>query len=307
MTEAAAKVWARWERSHYLVRSVVIGLVMVAPAILLLWWAESARAGAAAKGSSDVVFPSILAEASTALLSIGLLGILYDAFLKRALMRDIQESLQINSALLGSGLTLVTLDSEELRFRDHFRDSKEIHVFPANPLIWHREMNWLITLAREKTVTVHLYLPEATKYSAWLEASDPNWAHEDAAYCEREFSEAASRWGKVNFTATGSRLERKSYEGYPRSGFIVSDEAAVVYVDDPSGDSGLPGMIHAYKGSGASSTIEWLKEALSRLNAPTVEGAQPDRRSAQQILALSNEVEGEQGKNQMPSHGEWAR
>lgn len=269
-----------WEDSRFVVRSILVGLFTVIPGIIVLWLASSIENG---------VWATFWSGISTTVISVGILGVLYEAFLKRALVRDIQQGSQVDSRLLSAGITDATLDSDSVHLKEIFGASNTLDIVPSHPLTWHdNNFTWLIRLVQERQVKCRIYLPEPTKYGELLRAvvdGDPQLA--TGEHCSAKFGQYIQYWDSEAANNRNSTLEIFYYRGYPQSGFILSDTSAVIYASTPKGNSNISNIAYIYRGKAARSTVEWLESAIRQLNAAPVAGTQPDIRTPEQILPLS--------------------
>lgn len=273
-----------WENSHFLFRSLIVAVVTLLPGILILWKTSSI--------SDDVVAATFWSQVATTLISLGVVGVLYESFLKTAFLRDIQQSLGLNAALLGTGLVGALREPDLVRLKQHFGSARTITVFPADPLTWHvQNYPWLLQLARERKVVVRIYLPTAASMSASRTGTVANQSGPDSVEaCARTFDEYRSSWDAAAFKPKWSRLECFSYTGVPHGGFVSDGNAAAIFVEDIVGiNRHSSGLIYLYRGQNAKGTIEWLTAAIERLDAAQVDGSMADERDANEILPLIGE------------------
>lgn len=269
-----------WEGSHFLFRSLVVAVATLVPGIGILW--------ATSNNPDDVVATTFWSQVATTLISLGVVGVFYESFLKAAFLRDMQQALGLNSALLDAGLVDALRESDSVRLKQHFATAKTISVFPADPLTWHvQNYPWLLPLAQERKMVVRIYLPTADTLSASKGDVGGGIPGSDVAACARTFEEYRTSWDAAGIKANGSRLERFSYVGVPHGGFLFSGDAAAILVEDPIGVNRYQsGLTYLYRGPRAKDTIDWLTAAIARLNAAPIDGSPSDDRDAREILPL---------------------
>lgn len=270
-----------WEGSHFLFRSLIVAVATLLPGVLILW--------STSNNPKDVVAATFWSQIATTLISLGVVGVLYESFLKTAFVRDIQRALGLNSALLDTGLVDALREPDPVRLKQHFSSAKTITVFPADPLTWHvQNYPWLLALARERKLVVRIYLPTAAAMSASKGVVVADQLSGDSIEaCARTFDEYRSSWDAAGFKTNGSRLERFSYVGVPHGGFVSAGDAAAIFVEDLIGlNRHLSGLTYLYQGPGAKGTIEWLTAAIDRLGAAPIDGSAADERDAHEILPL---------------------
>lgn len=283
------QTWAeRWEGFSYLVRSMLIGVVLVIPGVVLLFVAAFLSEPPPPGSAQNIVWPTLLANLGTTLISIGVVGVLYEGFLKDALMRTLRADVGINSALFDTGLVQVSLQPEELRLGEIFAESITLDIFPANPLEWRQQnFGWLTRLAGKKVISCRVYLPEPAAYSALRGLVPGAGVQASAEQCEDSFGEYVNYWKDARI-ASGSTLQRLAYQGHPHGGFIVGDHAAVIYILDVRGrNTAVGGVAYVYRGLSAQPTIDWLRMSVSAMNTATIDGSETDVRSIEDILPLS--------------------
>ena len=284
MAEERRTLGKWWEGSHFLFRSLIIAVATLLPGILILWKTSSIP--------DDVVAATFWSQIATTLISLGVVGVLYESLLKTAFLRDIQKSLGLNSALLRTGLVDALREPDLVRLKQHFGSARTITVFPADPLTWHvQNYPWLLQLARERKLVVRIYLPTAAAMSASRNgtvADLPGPVTVEA--CARTFDEYRSSWDAAAFRVKWSRLECFSYIGVPHGGFVFDGDAAAIFVEDLVGiNRHSSGLTYLYRGPNAKGTIEWLTAAIERLDAVQIDGSMADERDAHEILPLIGE------------------
>ncbi|MGD1553639.1 hypothetical protein ACP6C0_10160 [Mycolicibacterium septicum] len=265
-----------WDKSRFTVRSVIVGLLVAVAGILLVWTATL---------QSSPAMNAFLAGIGTALVTAAILGLVYESFLKRALIRDIREVSRLDNELYSIGLSNVSLDRDLIQMRDLFTSATSLDIVPLHPLTWlDSDSPWLTHLARQRPLHCRIHVPEPTKYSQFLEGlSDRNGELSSTEFCSAKFRECVEHWDQGDEQLTKSNMELFYYAGYPQAGFVVSDDSAVVYVGSAKPNS-VDYIAYIYKGESAGPTIARIRQIIRRLDSVPISGATADNRQVDDIL-----------------------
>lgn len=281
--------WPGWLKSEYIVRSVVIGLVAALVGIGFVWWATLVK---------STVAQGFLSNIGTAVLTTGVLGIVYEGFLKRGLLDDVRRVQKISQEVIDSGLVQVTTDAQQLDYKEILDDSTEVHIFPQAPLSWAAQnMPWVIRMAIARPIVFRIYVPNPALYATILNSLNTSAAEglnsrERCAECIRDI---IIQWNNAKSGMNrDAKLEIIQYDGYPHSGFTLARGAVVVIAPTAQGPLGDPQLVATvFRGTRSSDARRWAQQTLNNLQNKTIidEAGHGDSKQApEQVLPLIDEA-----------------
>lgn len=286
MGETKKSKGSKWDDSRLILWSVLCASALILAGVLLLWHASEAYD--ALKTPTLIVFLSGIA---TTLIGVGIVGVLYEAILKRALVTDIQRGSQVDISLITAGMTHASIKGRAPLPQDVLSSAKTLHIMPAKPLTWQdANFQWLVALANERSVKCRIYLPEPTRYSAILQSMpDNDPAGTSSGDCSRIFRRYEATWLK-DVSGGKSTLEVFYFDGYPHSEVLLGEREAIVKVGDLSGrDSANESATYVYQGPAAQATVRWLRKMIEGLKPASISGAPIDQRPPSEILPTAKE------------------
>jgi hypothetical protein len=277
-----------WPQSEYLVRSAIIGLMAITVGALFVWWSTV---------QTSAVPAAFLANVGTAVLTTGVIGTVYEGFLKRGLLDDVRRTTKVSQDLIDVGVVQVTTDANRLDLKDILEDSPEIDILPHAPMIWAAQnMSWVIKTAIDRSVVFRIYMPDPKIYSQVettlqnsTEALDT--VRERCASCAREM---VVQWNLAKTSIRkDSRLEVIQYSGYPHTGFIVSRSAIVVIAPTAQGPSDdLQVVATVFHGARARDARRWAEQTIENLrDRATIDASdsQQQKPTVDDILPVDDE------------------
>lgn len=271
--------------TDYVAWAIIVGAGLVILGLLLIWLSTQFRTEVAAAFWSNV---------GTAILTTGLLGIAYDAFLRRKLTDDVILSSTLSRNLLHTGITAATVDGGVAEYRTLLHGARVIRVLPLDPLRWaSQNMPALLDLARTEPIDVTVYLPAAKLYSSILsEAAPPSVASAEPS-CAEVARDIVHQW-RLDTRTVRSSLRIMQYDGYPHTGVLVAENVVVISSATPHGPRyATQGATFVFEGVRARAFHDWAEWALESLpNAVAIELVEPSlvARSARDILPLTEEM-----------------
>lgn len=268
-----------WQKSRYVLWSIIITAALLLSGLGLFWLAASLQ--------ESTVLSAFLSGIASALVTLGMLEIFYEAILKRALVQDMRESSRLESDIYDVGLSKVAMERDAVKKIEVFESARSIDIAPLHPLTWlDREAHWLVTLARQQPIKCRIHLPEPNSYSEilrYLESDDRELS--TSHFCNAKFRQYMNIWDRHDKDFSASSLEVLYYAGYPQAGYVVSESAAVI-------DIGIAKLhntdyiSYIYKGQSARTSISRIKQFVDRLGSVSIAGSAEDNRPAEDILPL---------------------
>jgi hypothetical protein len=200
-------------------RSIVVGLALAAVGILLI------------AGGIEVeeVLGTLLASVGSIFVTVGLLSVVYEAYLKDLLIREIYGALEIKQSLQA-------IDLRELVQRDQVDvdailvDADQISVLPLDPMSWLLQ-DWprVAAVARKASVVVTIYLP--THDSPHIEVLAQRMgidAVDLGGQIVRLPDQLAESWDQKSAGRSGSSLQVILYGTVPAVGLLRTGRATVL-------------------------------------------------------------------------------
>lgn len=183
--------------------------------------------GAGDGGSVGVV----LASVGSALITVGILSVINDAFFKDALARDIMAAQRIQESIARAGLQAVE-STDRLLLEGLLGKAQRIVVRPRDPADWaDRQYASLLLLARDRAVEidVHLPVPDAPYLDVMAERQRVPEQELNRRLGDL-VNELAAAWDQSVGIAKASRLRIFQYTGVPSTGLLMTDEHLLIDV-----------------------------------------------------------------------------
>lgn len=206
---------------QYLTTAVVLGLIVTAAGIGSLAW------GAGKGGSAGVVLTSV----GSALITIGILSVINDAFFKDALARDIMAAQRIQESITRAGLQAIE-STDRLLLETLLEKAQRIVVRPRDPSDWaDRQYASLLRAVRDHRVELDVHLPVPdTPYLDVMSERQRIPEHELKRRLDDLVNEIATAWDESVDRSKGSRLRIFQYTGVPSTGLLMTDELVLLDV-----------------------------------------------------------------------------
>lgn len=204
---------------EYLTIAVMLGLIVTAAGIALLAWG-------AAKGGSRGVVPATL---GAALMTIGVLSVINDAFFKDALARDIVAVQGIRESIARAGLQMI-VPTDRLDLGEILERAQRIVVRPWDAPEWSdRQFTHLLRVARERAIEVDVHLPAPDTPFLDILAHRQRMPDQELRRRLNELvNDLAVAWDQTVGVATASRLRVFQYVGVPSTGLLMTDKHVVL-------------------------------------------------------------------------------
>jgi hypothetical protein len=263
-----------WDNSPFLSRSMVGGLILLIVGLIALFLSSGI--------SDSPTWATFWAGLSTTLLSVGAIGVMYDGFLKKALLQEIQRAAALSSRIADSGLVDSGDGSDVTAPQALFASASGLTIVPAAPLHWQdQNYDWLLRLASARKMHCRIYLPEPLEYSRLAQQvlkDDPILVSQET--CVAKYLLYRRKWDEAMHEAE-STLELLYYRGYPHSGFIFSEGAAMIHSPGPTGKAL---SVYVYEGTKSKNIRQKLNESITYLQAESIDGFGPNEKSVDDII-----------------------
>ena len=200
--------------SRTIERAVWLGLIVALAGVLLTVMA------AHSEGALGV----ILANIGTAILTVGLVGILYDLLLREKLVHEVLSVVGVRESVSTFGLQKIE-ESTSIRLSDLLVDAKEVTVLPLDPLRWlDQDFSAVSRHARERKLNVTLLLPanESPYVQILAERLGKTEAQVQQVLDQAARGDVGEAWDAFG-VHEDSTLTIKRFGGVPTTGMVRTD------------------------------------------------------------------------------------
>jgi hypothetical protein len=206
---------------RYIERSIAVGAILTAIGIAII--ATGLIVGD--------VGGTLLASLGSIFVTVALLSVVYDAYLKDVLIREIYGALGIQQSLQAIDLREI-VRRDQVDITGALADADQISALPLDPMTWVLQ-DWprLASAARKATLPVTIYLP--THNNPHIEVlarrmgSDPVELGGQIAQLPDELAES---WDQKEAGETGSTLQVILYSAVPAVGLLVTQRIMILEV-----------------------------------------------------------------------------
>jgi hypothetical protein len=210
-------------------------------------------------------------------LSLGIVGIVYDIFLRGSVLNETLEIVGIEESVANIGLRNIQQDSSP-DWKVLCSGSQRISILLTDPLAWARsQWTHVLETACIRAVDVSVYIPRADGDHVDSLASRLGFASSDFVSqlkSAKDFLETSwSAATKKESLKKGSKFSLRTYQGVAGYEIGLFDDQAVIMVSDPLDRDYLAhSLVLEFSGTTARPLYNWLYGQLTRLDAgPTTE------------------------------------
>lgn len=242
---------------------------------------------------------TVLTDACSALLSIGLLSLIFELLLRESYARALRKFLGLKGALVASGLTDIKTGSVDLSAR--LAHATTVQAVVRDPHAWVlAHYSDVVAAATSRATTITLLFPDVDSphFPALAESLDYS-QDELRNSLDLAVSAIQQRWGTVGRIHAGSTIVVKTVQ-LPLFEITCVDDYAVCALDSSiEHRQGGPGLVFVFEGDGPPSN--WFKEQImsateaGELWAGDDRTPAPRRRSRQSPREVEQSVSTEQG------------
>lgn len=178
----------------------------------------------------DVV-GTVIASLGTILITVGLLSVLYDAYLKDVLLEEIYDAMEIQQNVHSIDLReVVRKDRADLS--SLLSGAEEIKVLPLDPGSWsHQEWNRVVEYAVAGVVRVKVFLPNHDSPHVDVLAQRFGVQKDELSQqIARLPDELARSWDQKKASDLGSTLEIYLYGTVPAAGILLTSRGAMIEI-----------------------------------------------------------------------------
>lgn len=177
------------------------------------------------------VWGTVIASLGSALITVGLLSVLYDAYLKDVLLREIYGALKIEQNVHSIDLKEV-VRKDRVDLSSLLSGADEIQVLPLDPGSWsHQEWHRIVEHASQGVITVKVYLPNHDSPHVDVLAQRLGVAAEELSnQIARMPTELALSWDQKKASSLGSTLEINLYGAVPAVGMLATQRGMMIEI-----------------------------------------------------------------------------
>jgi hypothetical protein len=216
------------------------------------------------------------------LLSLGIVAIVYDFFLRNSVLYETLNIVGIKQSVASIGLREIRLGSTP-NWRELCSGAERISILLNNPLVWvQSEWNSVLDAAKTRAVDVCIYIPRA----GWSDIASlsERLGFEKSDFVPqlnnaRNFLETSWKTEARNIK-DGSKFTLRSYKGIAAYEIALFDDQVLLIIPDSIQKRlSAPTLMLEFGGTEAANTNSWLRDQLAILDAePTIEFTDEVRR-----------------------------
>ena len=204
---------------------------------------------------------TVLSDAASALLSIGLISLIFELFLRESYARALRKFLELKGALVTSGLVDIKSGAVDLSAR--IAHATTVRAVVRDPQAWVlAHYSSIVAAAVKRSVDVTLLFPdsESTHFPAVAESLDYS-PEELRTSLELALSAIKQRWGTAGTIHAGSKIAVKTVQ-LPLYELTCIDDFAVCTFDS-SVEHRQGGTQYSFSFSGGGHPIDWFESQIS--------------------------------------------
>jgi hypothetical protein len=209
-------------------------------------------------------------------LSLGIVAIVYDTFLRGSVLSDTLEMVGIKESVTNVGLCNIQQDMPP-NWQELCSEAQRISILLVNPLGWvQSEWTHVLDAAKSKSINVSIYIPR--NEGAHLELLASRLGFNQTEFVSqlniaKKLLETSWRTEGSQSIKKGSQFTLRSYQGIAGYEVGLFDDKAIVTVTNLL-DRRIPArsLVLEFSGTSARSLNQWLSGQLARLDSePTTE------------------------------------
>ncbi len=177
----------------------------------------------------DEVLGTIIASLGATLISLAVLSVAYDAYLKDILLGEIYEAIGIHQSLQAIDLRQVA-PKDHIDMADVLEGATKITSVPVDPETWSRtDWHHLLKLATDRPMEIVVLLPDQDSPHIDVLAARLGMAREQLADRIAELPDKLGKsWDEKGTTILASKLNIYLYGTVPATGLMVTDSTVVI-------------------------------------------------------------------------------
>lgn len=202
-------------------RAIWIAVVAVLLGGFFIFWASTQTGGSG----------TVLANIGTAVMTVGLVGILYDLLMRRVLLAEVLEVVGIRESIQEFGLKQI-VEHRDTPLEKALQDASEVIILPVDPLHWtQHDFAVVRRSARNRPIRVTLLLPaKDTPYVRVLaERLGKSETEVQTALDQAASGHLGQAWD-AEPVHPDAELLIKRFSGLPATGILMTDHIVALDV-----------------------------------------------------------------------------
>jgi hypothetical protein len=209
---------------NVLTRTVIISLILVGLGF----------AGLAYVSARSIDFASaLLSNLASAVLTIGVVALVYEWFMRRAITADLLDLVGLKQNLSDAGIQEVT-EEARLDWGEVLTGGSDFELLLVDPTAWYeREWSYILSAGRQRAIHLQLYLPDPDAHE--LEALAISLALQPDEFrqtVKRVARQVEDGWKTARAAdepiKTGSSIQISLYMGFPTHALLRADDEVVL-------------------------------------------------------------------------------
>ncbi|TDD20771.1 hypothetical protein E1218_21970 [Kribbella turkmenica] len=207
-----------------------------------------------------------------AIISIGLISILYEAFLRRTYGRDLRRYLRLKSSMVASGIQDV-VPAEQVEWQNVLSDAADVRIILRDPGAWlPANQPWLLASARKRELRLTIAVPDEAGPNFDLVAESCGQKPDELrSNIQAAVSHLTRRWNsEVKDLKKGTNFRVVTYRSLPTYDLVVADEVVVVSIGKAQAEGPIGqqlAFVFDTSPGGGSYPAAWLMDQLKPLDS----------------------------------------
>jgi hypothetical protein len=184
--------------------------------------------------NNDGAWSTVLANIGTALLTVGLVGITYDLFLRDRLLAEVLDVVGVKESVSSFGLREIRR-SDAAKIGDLIGSASELCALPLDPILWiDRDFELICRRAKARPLALTLLLPanESPFINVLAERLGKTEREVEQILDQAARGELGDAWD-ASRPHIGSTLKIQRFGGLPATGFLRSEQLIALEIGPP--------------------------------------------------------------------------
>jgi hypothetical protein len=172
-----------------------------------------------------------IASIGSIILTVALLSVLYDAFLKAILLEEIYDALELQQNLRAIDLRAI-VRKDQVDLEEVLAGATAVEVIPLDPISWsHQDWPRVLDCASSSKVSVEIFIPNHDSPHIEVLARRMGADSEELAQqIARLPDELGRSWDQKNAGGAGSSLRVVLYGGIPANGILRTQQRILIEI-----------------------------------------------------------------------------
>lgn len=244
--------------------------------LILVAWRSPGDGGWRLDETTYAVLTSLLST----VISIGILSLIWEYFLRRSYARSLHHYLSLKSSLVATGLTEVSdTNEEQIDLHTELGRASRIRCIARNPIDWNlRHLNAVMKAAQSREVHVEIVVPNPDGLHLAAVASSLGLGEQDLANnISTAIDTIKTRWQQANVVASNSTIQIATLDNPLYDATVVDDLAVIELTVSTNHRPGRSGLAFRFDGQGR--VAAWVRSQFDEAKVgPALWAAPPGSR-----------------------------